>query len=110
MHNENSKKRQGPPPGKGMNPGEKPKDFKVAITQLAASLSNFKISIIIALVLAGLSAILTLTSPDILSNLTDEISKGLVINTENMEKLQEDLTSNINEEKLPQIMQDILNL
>ena len=30
MHNGNNR-RQGPPPGKGMNAGEKPKDFKNSI-------------------------------------------------------------------------------
>lgn len=111
MPNESSnKRRQGPPPGKGMNPGEKPKNFGTAITRLAKSLGNFKILIIVALVLAGLSSVLTLASPNLLSDLTDTISDGLVINTENMEKLQEDLTENLNEEKLPEIIKNILNL
>ena len=32
MHNGNNR-RQGPPPGKGMNAGEKPKDFKNSIVR-----------------------------------------------------------------------------
>ena len=110
MSNESNKKRQGPPPGKGMNPGEKPKDFAKAITRLISSLGKFKVLIVIALILAGLSAVLSLIAPNILSDLTDEISKGLVINTENSEKLQEDLLANIDEEKLPILLKDILNL
>ena len=39
MHNGNNR-RQGPPPGKGMNAGEKPKDFKNSIVRLAKSLDK----------------------------------------------------------------------
>ena len=109
MSSEN-KRRQGPPPGRGMNPGEKPKDFASAIIRLTSSLGKFKISIVVALILAGLSAVLSLAAPNILSDLTDEISKGLVINTKGTEKLQEDLLSNINEDKLPILLKDILDI
>lgn len=109
MSNE-TKRRQGPPPGRGMNPGEKPQNFSGAILRLTSSLGKFKISIVIALVLAGLSAVLSLAAPNIIKDLTDEISKGLVINTEGINKLQEDLLSNLNEEKLPTLIKDILNI
>jgi len=109
MSSEN-KRRQGPPPGRGMNPGEKPKNLASAITRLTSSLGKYKISIVIALMLAGLSAVLALASPNILSDLTDEISKGLVINTEGVEKLQEDLLSNLDKDNLGVIFKDILDL
>ena len=109
MSSEN-KRRQGPPPGKGMNPGEKPKNLSLAITRLTSSLGKFKVSILISLTLAGLSAILALSSPNILKDLTNEISKGLVINTEGSNKLQEDLLSNLDKEKLPILLKDILGI
>ena len=109
MHNDNNKKRQGPP-GKGMNPSEKPKDIKKAAEKLTNSLSSFKVLIIIALVLAAVSSILSLISPNKLSDLTDEISKGLVINTTNIDKLEKDLLANTSEDKLPTILKDILEL
>lgn len=109
MHNDNNKKRQGPP-GKGMNPSEKPKDIKKAAEKLKNSLSSFKVLIIIALVLAAVSSILSLISPNKLSDLTDEISKGLVINTTNIDKLEKDLLANTSEDKLPTILKDILAL
>ena len=109
MHNDNNKKRQGPP-GKGMNPSEKPKDIKKAAEKLTNSLSSFKVLIIIALVLAAVSSILSLISPNKLSDLTDEISKGLVINTTNIDKLEKDLLANTSEDKLPTILKDILAL
>lgn len=110
MHNGNNNKRRQGPPGKGMNVGEKPKNFQNAIKRLTGSLNNFKVLIISALVLAALSSVLSLVSPNLLSDLTDKISEGLVINKDNMEKLQKDLTSNINEEKLPELLKEILNL
>lgn len=109
MSSEN-KRRQGPPPGKGMNPGEKPKNLSVAITRLTSSLGKFKVSILISLILAGLSAVLALSSPNILKDLTNEISKGLVINTEGSTKLQEDLLSNLDKEKLPILLKNILDI
>lgn len=109
MHNDNNKKRQGPP-GKGSNPSEKPKDIKKAAEKLTNSLSSFKVLIIIALVLAAVSSILSLISPNKLSDLTDEISKGLVINTTNIDKLEKDLLANTSEDKLPTILKDILAL
>ena len=109
MSNEH-KRRGGPPPGRGMNPGEKPKNLSIAITRLTSSLGKFKISILISLVLAGLSAVLALSSPNILKDLTNEISNGLVINTEGSSKLQEDLLSNLDKEKLPVLLKDILDI
>ncbi len=109
MHNGNNR-RQGPPPGKGMNAGEKPKDFKNSIVRLAKSLDKFKVLIILALVLAALSSVLSLVSPNLLSDLTDKISEGLSINTVNMKKLEEDLTNNVSEETFPSLIEGILNL
>ena len=61
----------------------KAKDFKGAIKRLLKELSGFKKLVIISLVLAALGAILTIVTPNILSDLTDEISKGLVLNKDN---------------------------
>ena len=108
MSNE-SKRRQGPPPGRGMNPGEKPKNFASAIIRLTSSLGKFKTSILIALILAGLSAVLSLAAPNIIKDLTNEISKGLVLNTKGTKKLQDDLLVNLNEDNLPTLVQNILN-
>ena len=106
MHNGKEEKRNTPPRG-GHGPMrtiEKPKNFGEALSKLFKSLNDFKVLLIISLVLAGLSAILALVSPDRLSDLTDEISKGLTINTTNMEKLQDDLLTNLNEETFAGIL------
>ena len=80
-----------------MRVSEKPKDFMGSIKKLMKSLSSFKVLIFIALVLAALSSILSLVAPNKLSDLTDEITKGITINTSNMKELEEDLTKNISD-------------
>lgn len=82
----------------------KAKDFKEAIKRLLQELSGFKKLIIISLVLAALGAILTIVTPNILSDLTDEISKGLVLNKDNFEKLTKEVTSSLNEESISKVI------
>ncbi len=94
----NEKERNSHSRGHGpMRVSEKPKDFMGSIKKLMKSLSSFKILIFIALVLAALSSILSLIAPNKLSDLTDEITKGITINTSNMKELEEDLTKNISD-------------
>ena len=62
MHNDKEEKRNTPPRG-GHGPMrtiEKPKNFGEALSKLFKSLNDFKVLLIISLVLAGLSAILAL--------------------------------------------------
>ena len=63
---------------------EKAKDFKGAITRLIKELKNFKVLVILSLLLAAISSILAIFTPNILSDLTDKISEGLIINKENL--------------------------
>ena len=82
----------------------KAKDFKGAIKRLINELSGFKKLTIIALVLAALGSILTIVTPDILSNLTDEISNGLVMNKDNFEKITKEVTGSLNEENINKVV------
>ena len=66
------------PMGRGMAAGEKAKDFKEAVRRLIKELGKFKILIIISLILAIIGAILSISAPDQLSKMTDEIQKGLM--------------------------------
>ncbi len=94
----NEKERNNHSRGHGpMRVSEKPKDFMGSIKKLMKSLSSFKVLIFIALVLAALSSILSLIAPNKLSDLTDEITKGITINTSNMKELEEDLTKSISD-------------
>jgi len=80
MPNENKEIRRGPrrEPGMGPAPAEKAKDFKRAVRRLLKELNKFKVLIILALVLAVLGAVLSISAPNQLSKLTDKISEGLV--------------------------------
>ena len=80
-------------PMKGV--GDKAKDFKSAIKRLFKELNSFKISIFISLTLAALGAVLSIISPNKLKDLTNEISKGLIINTKNMETLNKEMQKNM---------------
>lgn len=79
----------------GNNNIEKAKNFKGAIKRLFIEWAGFRKLIVIALVLAAAGAILTILTPNILSDLTDEISKGLVVNSNNLEKVTVEITNNI---------------
>ncbi len=67
-------------------------------------MSGFKKLTIVALVLAALGSILTIVTPDILSNLTDEISNGLVMNKDNFEKITKEVTGSLNEENISKVV------
>ena len=88
----NSSRGHGP-----MKINEKPEDFALSIKRLLWSLRDFKVLIFVALILAALSSVLSLVAPNKLSDLTDEISRGITINTTNMKELENDLTSNVSE-------------
>ena len=83
---------------------EKAKDFKGAIKRLLKEMEGFKKLIIISLTLAAFGAVLTIVTPNILSDLTDEISKGLVLNKDNFEKITKEVTGSINEEGISKVI------
>lgn len=85
----NDKNRNNSSRGHGpMRINEKPESFVLSIKKLMKSLSSFKILIFVAIILAALSSILSLVAPNKLSDLTDEISRGITINTTNMKELR----------------------
>ena len=78
----------------GPAPAEKAKDFKSAIKRLFRELKKHRILIIIALILATVASILSIAAPNKLSELTDEISEGLVVNTKNLEYIGTTIQNN----------------
>ena len=97
-----------PRPGKEQT-YEKAKDFKGAIKRLFSELNTYKILIIVAFTLAILGSILSILAPNRLSDLTDEISAGLVVNQDNMEALNKKASENLSEEKLKELLPEILS-
>ncbi|MDD2625509.1 MAG: ABC transporter ATP-binding protein [Bacilli bacterium] len=89
---------------------EKPKDLKMALIKLFKSLNKYKNKIFVALLLAVFGSILTLIAPNKLSDLVDEISKGLFLNKEKLEIVTKEITSNISEDSFKIIVPEILDL
>ena len=74
-------------PGGAMT-GEKAKDFKQAVKRLLKELKGYKVLIIISLILAIAGAVLSISAPNKLSELTDEIQKGLIIQAMDLDKIK----------------------
>lgn len=94
---------RGGPMSRGGDPTDKAKDFKGAMKRLFSELKPFKILIFIAIVLAILGSIMSIIAPNKLSDLTDKISEGLVVNKDNMQTLSEKVKQNF----MTQNMQEI---
>jgi len=111
MPNENKEKENSRLPGPHhKKTGEKAKNFKVAIKKLSLDLKKYWVGIIIAFILAGAGAILTIMAPDRLSNLTDELTKGLVPKTEKLMDLTHQISQNLQESDLNSLITEILAL
>jgi len=86
---ESSHMRHGPMGGpRGMRPAEKSKDFKKAMRNLIQYGKPYLVFVIIAIILASVSAICSIIGPDYLTDITNEITKGLT-GTINLEKIKE---------------------
>ncbi len=99
--------RRGGPPGAGV---EKAKDFKSAIKRLIKELHSFKILIVVALFLAAIGSILSIFTPNILSDLTDEISAGLVIRQDHLEELSKRIGASLEKNTIVSKMSEIMNV
>lgn len=96
MNNEKENKtprRMHGPGGRG--PGEKPKDFKKALTKLNKYLKPYRNLIVIAVILSTLSSILSIVGPNKIKDLTNEIQQGLIVNKSNIELLVKDIQNDI---------------
>ncbi|MDD5836256.1 MAG: ABC transporter ATP-binding protein [bacterium] len=79
---------------------EKSKYFVGSIKRLLTNLKPWKILMGLAVTLAFLSAILSLTAPNKLSSLTDVITEGIKPNTEVLQTVIEKIGTNFNEDEI----------
>lgn len=79
---------------------EKSKDFVGSIKRLLANLKPWKVLMGLAITLAFLSAILSLTAPNKLSSLTDVITNGIKPNTDVLQKIVTEISNNFNSEAM----------
>ena len=73
---------------------EKSKDFKGSVKKLIKSLKGFYVAIIVGLILAMASSILSLIAPNKLSDITDYITVGLKPNTEKLQEVSQVIYGN----------------
>ena len=83
---------------------EKSKDFKGSIVRLFKELKRFHTGILIAILFAIASSVLSISAPNRLSELTDEITSGLVVEQDNMKEITEKVTGQLTQENIQSIM------
>ncbi len=95
---------------RGPRQNETPKNFKLTIVKLISYLGSFKYFILIAIILASLSSVLSIIGPNKLSDLADEISNGIMIDSKNFTKIIETVKNNVSEEKIKEKSMAILSI
>ncbi len=73
---------------------EKPKDIKKALKRITKELHKYYLLIIIAVTLSTIASIIAIFTPNMLSNITDKITVGLSINTDNIKTITEEIKKN----------------
>ena len=66
------------PMGRGMQPGEKPKDLKGSLGKLLSYIGNFKAAIIVVMIFAEASTVFNVIGPKTLGKATTALSEGLM--------------------------------
>lgn len=87
---------------------EKSKDFKGSLKRLFNSLNKWRYLLVIALVLAATSSILSIISPNILSDLTDTISAGMIPKTDKIQIITEKITDSFTEDNMNKTVTSIM--
>ena len=85
---------------------EKPKDLKSSIKRLTKELKDFKLLIGLSIVLAIVGSILTIITPNKLSDMVDEISLGIRPRVENIEPIAKNIQKGMKNRKLDPITID----
>ena len=83
---------------------EQSKDFFGALKRLFSELKSFRVAIYFALLIAASSSVLAIISPNRLSELTDEISYGLVVKKDNIETITNNIQNNLTNLDVNKIM------
>ncbi len=79
---------------------EKSKDFAGSLKRLIKNLQPWKFLMVLAIVLAFVSAIIALNTPKLLSSLTDKIALGITPKQEKLQEIAEKIGANFQEEKM----------
>lgn len=64
--------------GRGMHSGEKPKDLKKSLGKLMRYIGNYKVSIVLVMILAACSTVFNVAGPKVLGKATTVLTQGLM--------------------------------
>ena len=99
-----------PRPGSMNGNNEKSKDFKGSLLKIFKNLNKWRYLLIISVVLAAFSSVLSILAPNKLADLTDVITDGIRPNTAKIEVIGKKIGRNLTKEKMskkiPTIMMD----
>lgn len=89
MENRELRQKQRGPMGRAMGSKEKPKDFVGIWKKLLGYCKKYMAFLIIAVVCASAGTVCTLVGPDKLSDMTDEITNGILTSSMNMDRIMQ---------------------
>ena len=95
MENKEFKPRQRGPMGRPAGGGEKPKDMVGIWKKLLGYCRKYMVFLVIAVICASVGTVCTLVGPDKLSDMTDEITKGIKPDTDELEKITNAISYNL---------------
>ena len=78
---------------------EKANDFSGTIKKLFKNMKKWRVLVIISIVLAASVSIISLITPNKLSDITDTITKGIAPNSEKFEKIGKEISSNLSDKE-----------
>src|SRR5574344_1897587 len=112
MNNEeqNTPRNHGPRRGPGAGASEKPKDLKKAVDKLFHNLKPWISLIIISFVLAATASVFSIIGPNKISDLTNKISEGLVIDRDKFSEINTDIMSTLTTDNMQTVSRNILNM
>ena len=64
--------------GRGMHPGEKPKDLKKSLGKLMRYIGSYKVSIVLVMIFAACSTVFNVAGPKVLGKATTVLTQGLM--------------------------------
>ncbi len=89
------------------NPNDKPKDLKGTLKRLFTSLKDLRKYMYIAIVLAFLGSILSIIGPNKISDLTDTISDGIMIDNKALKNISTNIENDL-KTNAPSVSQEVL--
>src|SRR5574344_389235 len=96
--------------GPGQQEFEKPKDLSQAINKLFSNLKPYLFLIIISFVLEVTESVFSIIGPNKLSDLTNKISEGLIINRDKFSEFNTSITNDLNQDNIANLTQNIIDI